>query len=206
MECIGNKKEFMSVKQIVNAIKVRRVLSMDPSSNSLAWVIFDHTGTGINMVDCGKIDFKETKEISSKFKIINKELKQIYKNYGMEIAVIEQSIYVQNFESSRVISYIIGYSWGVLSGFGVEMMDINPLIWKNKIGYKNISATDKNLLEHNGEKGSLQIKLKKERKKRVREIVKTYFKNHQDFLEDDDIIDAAGIGIWYSLKLKKDYE
>jgi len=86
------------------------------------------------------------------------------------------------------------------------MMDINTLIWKNKIGYKNISATDKNLLEHNGEKGSLQIKLKKERKKRVREIVKTYFKNHQDFLEDDDIIDAAGIGVWYSLKLKKDYQ
>jgi len=196
----------MSVKNIVNNIRVKRVLSMDPSSNSLAWVIFDHTANGINMVDCGKINFKETKEISSKFKIINKELKQIYKNYGMEIAVIEQSIYVQNFESSRVISYIIGYSWGVLSGFGVEMMDINPLIWKNKIGYKNISATDKNLLEHNGEKGSLQIKLKKERKKRVREIVKTYFKNHQDFLEDDDIIDAAGIGIWYSLKLKKDYE
>jgi len=195
----------MSVKKIVNAIKVRRVLSMDPSSNSLAWVIFDHTAAGISMVACGKINFKETKEISLKFKIINKELKEIHKKYGAEVAVIEQSIYVQNFESSRIISYIIGYSWGVLSGFGVEMMDINPLIWKNKIGYKNISATDKNNIEKNGEKGSLQAKLKKERKRRVREIVKTYFTNHADSLEDDDIIDAAGIGVWYSLKLKKDY-
>ena len=61
----------MSVKKIVNAIKVKRVLSMDPSSNSLAWVIFDHTTNGISMVACGKINFKETKEISSKFKIIN---------------------------------------------------------------------------------------------------------------------------------------
>jgi Holliday junction resolvasome RuvABC endonuclease subunit len=195
----------MSVKKIVNAIKVRRVLSMDPSSNSLAWVIFDHTTNGISMVACGKINFRETKEISSKFKIINKELKEIHKQYGSEIAVIEQSIYVQNFESSRIISYIIGYSWGVLSSFGVEMMDINPLIWKNKIGYKNITATDKNNIDKNGEKGSLQAKLKKERKSRVREIVKTYFTNHADSLDDDDIIDAAGIGVWYSLKLQKDY-
>jgi hypothetical protein len=47
--------------------------------------------------------------------------------------------------------------------------------------------------------------LKKERKSRVREIVKTYFTNHADSLDDDDIIDAAGIGVWYSLKLQKDY-
>ena len=53
----------------------------------------------------------------------------------------------------------------MLSGFGVEMMDINPLIWKNKIGYKNITATDKNNIDKNGEKGSLQAKLKKERKR-----------------------------------------
>lgn len=196
----------MSVKNLVSAIKVRRVLSMDPSSNSLAWVIFDHTTNGISMVACGKINFKETKEISSKFGIINKELKKIYKEYGPAIAVIEQSIYVQNFESSRIISYIIGYSWGVMSSFGVEMMDINPLIWKNKIGYKNISATDKNNIETNGEKGSFQAKLKKERKKRVREIVAIYFEKHMDYLPDDDIIDAAGIGLWYSIKLKKDNE
>ena len=194
----------MSVNNLVTAIKVRRVISMDPSSNSLAWVIFDHTSKDISMVACGKINFRETKEISSKFAIINKELKKIYKEYGPAVSVIEQSIYVQNFESSRIISYIIGYSWGVMSGFGVEIMDINPLIWKNKIGYKNITATDKNNIENNGEKGSFQAKLKKERKNRVREIVKIYFKNHMDSLADDDIIDAAGIGIWYSLKLKKD--
>jgi len=78
----------MSVKKIVNAIKVKRVLSMDPSSNSLAWVIFDHTTNGISMVACGKINFRETKEISLKFKTINKELKEIHKQYGAEIAVI----------------------------------------------------------------------------------------------------------------------
>ena len=93
----------------------------------------------------------------------------------------------------------------MLSSFGVEMMDINPLIWKNKIGYRNITATDKNNIDKNGEKGSLQAKLKKERKSRVREIVKTYFTNHADSLDDDDIIDAAGIGVWCSLKLQKDY-
>ena len=73
-------------------------------------------------------------------------------------------------------------------------------MWKSGIGYKNLSKKDSELFKNNGEKGSLQIKLKNERKKRVREIVSKYFDKDDIGIDDDDIIDAAGIGLWFALK------
>jgi hypothetical protein len=34
----------------------------------------------------------------------------------------------------------------------------------------------------------------------VRDIVRNYFATDDINIDDDDIIDAAGIGLWYSLK------
>jgi hypothetical protein len=73
-------------------------------------------------------------------------------------------------------------------------------MWKSGIGYKNLGKKDAEILKNNGEKGSLQIKQKNERKKRVREIVSKYFSSGDIGIDDDDIIDAAGIGLWFALK------
>jgi hypothetical protein len=73
-------------------------------------------------------------------------------------------------------------------------------MWKSGIGYKNLGKKDAEALINNGEKGSLQVKQKNERKKRVRDIVRNYFATDDINIDDDDIIDAAGIGLWYSLK------
>lgn len=190
----------MSIKKLVSSLKEDRVIAIDPSSHSLAWVIYDVSLTDIKMVSSGKIDYKKDKDISLKFKVINTELKEIVEKYKPQHGIIEQSIYVQNFETSRIISYIIGYSWGVLSSINCAVSDVNPLVWKSGIGYKNISKKDTEEISSAGGSGSLQSKLKNERKKRVRDIVRKYFTEDDKNLADDDIIDAAGIGLWYSLK------
>ena len=59
------------------------------------------------------------------------------------MTIIEQSVYIQNFQTSRVISYIIGYTWGIVQNYCFKVMDINPILWKRGIGYKNISKSDK---------------------------------------------------------------
>lgn len=190
----------MSVRSLVSSIKSERIVSIDPSSHSLAWVIYDVTLDEIILVANGKIDYKKDKDVSLKFKAIDKGLNEIIKEYRPKNAIIEQSIYVQNFETSRIISYVIGYSWGVLSAGGCVVSDVNPLMWKSGIGYKNLGKKDTEILKNNGEKGSLQIKQKNERKKRVREIVSKYFDKGDIGIDDDDIIDAAGIGLWFALK------
>jgi hypothetical protein len=53
---------------------------------------------------------------------------------------------------------------------------------------------------NDGKPGALQIKLKNERKRRVRILVSKYFATGDIGINDDDIIDAAGIGLWYATK------
>lgn len=190
----------MSVRSLVSSIKSERIVAIDPSSHSLAWVIYDVTLDKIDLVANGKIDYKKDKDVSLKFKAIDAGLNEIIKEYRPKNAIIEQSIYVQNFETSRIISYVIGYSWGVLSAGGCLVSDVNPLMWKSGIGYKNLSKKDTEAFKNDGEKGSLQIKQKNERKKRVRNIVSKYFDKGDIGIDDDDIIDAAGIGLWFALK------
>lgn len=186
----------MSLKKIISDLKTCRLIALDPASHSLAWSVFDLNKDKIEVIATGKIDFSKNKEISNKLHEINKELSLVCEQYKPDRAAIEQSVYIQNFQSSRIISYIIGFSWGVLVRYCDEVVDINPLIWKNKIGYKNVTKKDKEILiKKNGEK-NIQKQMKDERKERVKEIVQ---KRLNYISEDPDINDALGIGLWYAL-------
>lgn len=193
----------MVLSNIVNNSKEKRILAVDPSSHSLAWVILDidrNSDNPIKLIKSGKIDYKKISDVVGKFRVIGISIKDICEEYKPQTLVIEQSIYVQNFESSRIISYIIGYTWGTADSYCTKIVDVNPLIWKNGIGYKNLTKKEIEVLDKNGEKGSAQLKAKKERKNRVRAIVKDLFANDETGFADDDIIDAAGIGLWYIKK------
>lgn len=186
----------MSLDKLVSKVKHTRLIAIDPASHSLAWVVVDLDKDLMEIVKYGKIDISTEKEMSKKLNIINKELLDICKTYNPDKGVIEQSVYIQNFQSSRIISYIIGFSWGVLMRSCSDVFDVGPLVWKNKIGYKNLSQAEKKILEkkHNGK--GLQNVFKNERKNRVKVILedKIGFST-----EDDDINDAIGIALWYSL-------
>jgi hypothetical protein len=121
-------------------------------------------------------------------------LHDVWEDHIFKDAVIEQSVFIQNFQSSRIISYIIGYSWGTLDEYCNSVCDINPLIWKNKIGYKNVSKADKAAIEKEfGSKG-IQARLTRERKNRVKKIIESKTGYSTD---DEDINDAIGIALWY---------
>lgn len=175
------------------------MLAIDPASHSLAWAVLDYDKT---LIATGKIDLSKDKEQSQKFNKIKKDLLKVVKDYSPDVAVIEQSVYIQNFQTSRVISYIIGFTWGIISDKCKVIEDVSPLVWKPAIGYKNVSKKDGEVLSKNGKKGSIQVKLKNERKERVREIVSVAFGKDTPGIEDDDIVDAIGIGLWY-WKVKK---
>lgn len=184
----------MSLKAIIQKDKWSRVLSIDPASHSLAWAILSYDK---ELIAVGKIDLSKEKEQSAKFNKIKKELLDVIKIYQPDVAVIEQSVYIQNFQTSRVISYIIGFTWGIISDQCRIIEDVSPLVWKPAIGYKNVSKKDAEVLLKNGQKGSIQVKLKNERKNRVREIVGVSFGKDTDGIDDDDIVDAIGISLWY---------
>jgi Holliday junction resolvasome RuvABC endonuclease subunit len=181
----------------VSSVKASRIIAIDPSSHSLAWCVVDLDKKKFDIVATGKIDFKDKKEVSNKLSTIRSGLQDIWEDYSFRNACIEQSVYIQNFQSSRIISYIIGYSWGVLDEYCDSVVDINPLVWKNRIGYKNVSKDDKKRIEiQYGSKG-IQKRLTQERKDRVKKIVDAFCSGSTD---DDDINDAIGIAMWYYLE------
>lgn len=184
----------MSLKSIVNSNRWEKLLAIDPASHSLAWAIIDSEK---NVIAVGKISLEKDKDVSEKFAKIATGLNEVVAQYKPDVAAIEQSVYIQNFQSSRIISYIIGFTWGLLFQSGIKTRDVNPLSWKPNIGYKNLSKQDQKDLEKNGIKGSIQIKMKNERKKRVRDIVSIAYGADTPGLDDDDIIDALGIALWY---------
>ena len=184
----------VNLKNIVNPNRWDKLLAIDPASHSLAWAVID---SDKNVIDVGKIVFDKDKDVSEKLAKIATGINSIIDEHHPDVAAIEQSVYIQNFQSSRIISYIIGFTWGLLFTKGVKTRDVNPLSWKPNIGYKNLTKQDQKDLEKNGIKGSIQIKMKNERKKRVRDIVSIAYGQDTPGLEDDDIIDALGIALWY---------
>ena len=112
---------------------------------------------------------------------------EVVDKYSPDVAVIEQSVYIQNFQTSRIISYIIGFTWGIISDKCRKIEDVSPLAWKPAIGYKNVTKKDGLELDKNGAKGSMQIKMKNELKNRVREIVGVAFGKDTDGIDEDDL-------------------
>lgn len=189
----------MSVSSLVSSLKKSRIMSIDPASHSLAWSIIDIDNGKMKIVDFGKIDFSKVAEISGKFEKIKQEIPGLCAKYKPDVAVIEQSVYIQNFQASRILSYIIGFTWGELTDHCSSIRDVNPLEWKSGIGYKNVNKFEvKRIKDEHGEKG-IQKRLVDERKLRVKNILKKNFDNQDFDLMDTDITDAIGIGLWYAV-------
>lgn len=192
--------DVMSVSSLVSKMKGCRVIAIDPASHSLAWSILDMDSSGVKIVDYGKIDFKSIPELSNKFMQIKNEMPMICQTYKPNVAIIEQSVFIQNFQASRILSYIIGFTWGELDDFCSIVQDVNPLSWKSGIGYKNVSKKEvAQIKEKYGEKG-IQGVLNNERKNRVKVILKEHFESLNVDDLDSDISDSIGIGLWYAIK------
>ena len=183
--------------QYLKKEKVKTVLAIDPASHSLAWCIMERVEGNLVIIKTDKISFIKNSAIEEKFSQIKLGITSICDIYKPDVCVIEQSVYIQNFQTSRLLSYIIGFTWGMASFTCKRVSDVSPLVWRSGIGYKNLTIKDKDLLKENGQKKNIELKKKDERKRRVRVIIEEYFNANDLDLGDDDIVDAVGIAIWY---------
>lgn len=190
----------MSLSAIVKPLRSNRVIAVDPASHSLAWAIYDiGYKDSIVIVDYGKIDFSSVVPMSGKFATIREHLRGVCDKYKPTVGVIEQSVFIQNFQASRILSYIIGFTWGELINYCESVEDVNPLQWKSGIGYKNVKKADiQKIRDEFGDRG-IQKRLVDERKNRVKAILKHNFDGVDFDSFDSDISDALGIGLWYAV-------
>ena len=133
-----------------------------------------------------------------KIKGIVDSLPEIIKMSKPDVAYIEQTVYIQNYQTSRDLSYIVGASMATASLHKVPIVEASPLVWKTQIGYNRV--TKKDILAWSQTMGEKEAKKKAsyERKHRVRRLLAE--KIHSELLDEDiydsDEIDAIGIATW----------
>lgn len=180
----------------LGALKDYKIISIDPSTRSLAYAIMDSNN---NILNIGKIDLSTASDIHEKLHIIGKSLPELVKEYEPKVAVIEEAVFIQNFKTSKLISYVIGHTMGVLAPFCNFVVEANPLVWKSQIGYKKVTKAEKEDWARQWGVTESNKWAAKQRKLRVRNLMKDkYGKEFEDSLYDSDEIDALAIGVWYN--------
>ena len=180
----------------LDALNKKRIFAIDPASHSYAFSVVDVDGNKSSLVAYGKVDLNKLgSNTTSRLKIINDTLPRILETYqDITHAVIEQSVYVQNVKTVRTLSYIVGHLWGTIIQYVDHVEDINPLVWKTDIGYAKITAAERKQWKADLGKKEADKKISFERKERVRRILVEKIPGVD--LDDDDVLDAVGIGYW----------
>lgn len=170
-----------------------RYLSIDSSSKSIAFAIFEKNNHA-NLVAAGKIKFPDG--MRQKLLVINASIKALFDFYPeIDHVIIEQTIYIQSPQTSRILSYIVGHIWGRCLEFCSDVRDVEIMKWKSHIGYKNVSKAEKQAWEDKYGLTEAKKIAAKERKERTGKIIKTKIAGI-DNITDYDIIDAIAIGLW----------
>lgn len=183
------------MRKLVNLFKNKTILAVDPATHSIAFSVINYNDGNIILAGYGKISLRGCKTNDERFARIGASIPLLQSAFSPDMLVIEQPIYIQNFKTSRDLSYIVGYTWGRFHAEGVDGIDIGPVQWKSAIGYKKVSAQEKNVWAETMTKTEVKKKADFERKHRVKVILEDIFPEVKA-LDDYDIIDAIGIGYW----------
>lgn len=179
----------------------KTVMGIDSSSKSVAYCVMEVDGEDWTVVDYGKIVLPP-QSMSHKLKKINESLPAVFEANDIDAVVIEQTIYIQSPQTSRILSYIVGALFISCLQHCKTVTDVQIMKWKNFIGYKNVTKTE--IADWTRDIGKKEAKKKAavERKARTERIVKDTFPGLSD-VDDNDIMDSVGVAMWAAGNLEE---
>ena len=182
-----------------NRLKDMKILGIDPATHSLAYGLCQVQADGdVELLDYGKIELVKGQGMSIKIHGVIDALPEIIETTSPDVAYVEQTVYIQNYQTSRDLSYIVGAVMATAALRGIQIVEASPLVWKTQIAYNRV--TKKDILAWSQTMGEKEAKKKAsyERKHRVRRLLAERIR--PDLLDvdryDGDEIDAIGIATW----------
>ncbi len=167
-----------------------KILSIDPSSNKLAFAVVSKD----KLEAKGKVDFPKGASHQERIKTLDRALPLLLDYHQPDLLLSEGAIYIQNPQTTITLAYLIGAIMGHGAARNLSTALVDPLEWKPGLGYKNISRIEKaGWVKETGKKEA-EKKARFERKERIRLIVMDMIPDLEE--TDNDIIDAIGIGLW----------
>jgi Holliday junction resolvasome RuvABC endonuclease subunit len=171
------------------------ICSIDASTNSLAFALFDTKQKALGTV--GKINF-EGKDTYEKVMDAGKKVKAFFDHYGgFEAIIIEHTVFMN---SPRTVADLALVQGGILAAFwesGVkEIASVSPITWQSYIGNKKITKEEKLLIKSKNPDKSVSWLKSYERNLRKERTIKFINMNYDKTINDNDVADACGIGHW----------
>jgi Holliday junction resolvasome RuvABC endonuclease subunit len=171
--------------------KPSRICSIDASTSSLAFAIFDDE----ELSSVGKINFKG---INTYQKITDASLKTkaFFDLQGLpDAVVIEHTVFINSPKTAADLALVQGAILGAMGSSGLSLIkSINPIAWQTFIGNGRLTTPEKQLIrsENLGKSESWYKTQEREfRKQRTIRFVNTIYDRN---ISDNDVADAVGIG------------
>ena len=168
---------------------------IDASTNSMAFALFIDQ----ELKSYGKIVFSgET--IYEKLGDTAQKVKAFFSTYSTETILIEKTI----FANSPLVAANLALSQGALIGAarlgGVQKIyGVTPIAWQSFIGTRLLTQDEKSAIKKNNPGKSNSWYKNQEREKRKNKTIFTVNNEFDIVIDDNDIADACGIGM-YALK------
>lgn len=176
-------------------IMPKTVCSIDASTNSLAFALFDTQQKTLESI--GKINF-EGRDTYEKVMDAGKKVKAFFDIYGgFEAIVIEHTVFMNSPKTAADLALVQGAILGAAGQSGTRVIGkVAPITWQNFIGNKKISKEEKLAIKtaNPGRSESWYKSYERDlRKERTIRFINTIYDRT---ITDNDVADACGIGHW----------
>lgn len=174
-------------------MKSDRIISVDASTNSIAFAIFD----GTELKSYGKVSYSG-KDHYQKAGDACKKLVPLIKEFNVSSLVIESTIYANSPKTSMQLALNQGAIVSAAYINGVKnTYPIAPISWQSWIGNKVLSKEEKIKIRNENPGKSLAWYKNFERDFRKKRTIRLVNIEFMIDVDDNDVADAIGIG-WYA--------
>lgn len=173
----------------------KTICSIDASTNSLAFAIFNTQDKTLNAI--GKINF-EGKNIYEKVGDAAKKTRLFIDAYmDVDAIVIEHTVFMNSPKTAADLALVQGALLGAAAMSGINSIGrVSPITWQNFIGNKKISKDEQLFIRSQNPGKSDSWYKTYERNLRKERTIKFININYDRSITDNDVADACGIGHW----------
>lgn len=168
-----------------------RICSIDASTNSIAFAIFDNE----NLESVGKINFSGA-NVYKKIHDASVKTRAFFDLYGIpEAVVIEHTVFMNSPKTAADLALVQGSFLGAMTLCGVETIkSINPIAWQTFLGNPRLTTAEKSILRASSPERSDSWYKNNERDFRKKRTINIINEIYNKSISDNDIADAVGVG------------
>jgi hypothetical protein len=176
-------------------VQPKTICSIDASTNSLAFALFDTQQKTLGVV--GKILF-EGNTTYEKVMDAGQKVKSFFDYYGgFEAIVIEHTVFMNSPKTAADLALVQGAILGAAGQSGTKVIGrVSPITWQNYIGNKKISKDEQLFIRSQNPGKSVSWYKSYERNLRKERTIKFINTIYDRSISDNDVADACGIGHW----------